>query len=42
VELEQKAHDLQGGDWNQEIFPVIKTLRELLVRRGVPLVPGVD
>ena len=37
VELEQKAHDLQGGDWNQEIFPVIKTLRELLVKQGVPL-----
>ncbi len=37
VELEQRAHDLQGGDWNQEIFPVIRSLRELLVKQGVPL-----
>ncbi len=37
VELEQKAHDEQGADWNQEIFPVILELRELLVRRGLPL-----
>jgi len=36
VELEQKAHDRQGADWNQEIFPVILDLRELLVRGGVP------
>jgi hypothetical protein len=35
VELEQKAHDQQGADWNQEIFPVILDLRELLVRGGV-------
>lgn len=37
VELEQKAHDQQGADWNQEIFPVILDLRELLVRGGVPM-----
>jgi phenylpropionate dioxygenase-like ring-hydroxylating dioxygenase large terminal subunit len=37
VELEQRAFDEQGGDWNQEIFPVILDLRELLVRGGVPL-----
>ena len=37
VELEQKAFDEQGGDWNQEIFPVILDLRELLIRGGVPL-----
>lgn len=37
VELEQKAFDEQGADWNQEIFPVILDLRELLVRGGVPL-----
>ncbi len=37
VELEQKAHDDQKGDWNQEIFPVIRGLRELLVRQGVPI-----
>ena len=35
VELEQQAHDAQGGDWNQEIFPVIRALREVLVARGV-------
>ncbi len=37
VELEQKAYDEQGGDWNQEIFPVILDLRELLMRGGVPI-----
>jgi phenylpropionate dioxygenase-like ring-hydroxylating dioxygenase large terminal subunit len=37
VELEQKAHDAQGADWNQEIFPVILGLRELLLAEGVPL-----
>lgn len=37
VELEQKAHDEQGGDWNQEIFPVIRGLREMLARQGVPI-----
>ncbi len=30
VELEQAAHDAQGSDWNQEVFPVIRTLRTLL------------
>lgn len=40
VELEQKAHDDQGGDWNQEIFPVIRSLRDLLVRQGVPIPAG--
>jgi hypothetical protein len=37
VELEQKAYDEQGGDWNQEVFPAILSLRELLTRSGVPL-----
>jgi len=37
VELEQKAYDSQGGDWNQEIFPVILGLRELLMNQGVPI-----
>lgn len=37
VEEEQKAFDLQGADWNQEIFPVIKKLRKLLIRRGIAL-----
>jgi hypothetical protein len=36
VELEQKAYDLQGADWNQEIFPVILDLRGLLARGSVP------
>jgi hypothetical protein len=34
VEMEQSAHDRQGGDWNCEIFPVIQGLRELLVHQG--------
>ncbi len=37
VELEQQAHDAQGADWNQEIFPAIVALRELLAAGGVPL-----
>jgi phenylpropionate dioxygenase-like ring-hydroxylating dioxygenase large terminal subunit len=39
VELEQKAYDGQGGDWNNEIFSVIRELRELLVRQGVAIQP---
>ena len=37
VELEQSAHDAQGGDWNEEIFPVIRDLREVLRENGVAL-----
>ena len=37
VELEQKAFDAQGADWNQEIFPMIQGLRRVLLRQGVPL-----
>ncbi|MBI3296987.1 MAG: aromatic ring-hydroxylating dioxygenase subunit alpha [Elusimicrobia bacterium] len=37
VEEEQKAHDAQKGDRNQEIFPVINDLREVLAGNGVPL-----
>ena len=37
VEMEQRAYDEQGGDWNQEVNPVIVALRALLIRRGVPL-----
>jgi len=37
VEAEQRAFDHQGADWNQEIFPIIQGLRELLVSQGVPL-----
>ena len=36
VELEQAAHDAQGGDWNNEVFPPIRDLRELLARCGAP------
>jgi phenylpropionate dioxygenase-like ring-hydroxylating dioxygenase large terminal subunit len=36
VEHEQRAYDQQGGDWNQEILPVILDLREVLIRGGVP------
>ncbi|AHI24462.1 Rieske (2Fe-2S) protein [Komagataeibacter xylinus] len=36
VELEQNAWYEQGGDRNQEIFPVICNLRELLVECGLP------
>jgi hypothetical protein len=35
VEMEQAAHDKQGADWNQEVFPVIRELRALLTARGV-------
>jgi phenylpropionate dioxygenase-like ring-hydroxylating dioxygenase large terminal subunit len=34
VEIEQAAHDAQGADWNQEVFPVIRSLRALLIERG--------
>ena len=36
VEEEQKAFDRQGADWNQEVFPVIQSLRTLLLRKGLP------
>jgi phenylpropionate dioxygenase-like ring-hydroxylating dioxygenase large terminal subunit len=36
VELEQQAHDLQGADRNQEVFPAIRELRELLMACGTP------
>ena len=35
VELEQAAHDAQGADWNNEVFPPIRDLREVLARCGV-------
>jgi hypothetical protein len=37
VEEEQKAFDRQGADANQEIFPVIRSLRQLLLEEGVAL-----
>ena len=37
VEYEQRAHDAQGSDWNNEVFPALRDLREVLARCGVPL-----
>jgi hypothetical protein len=37
VEAEQRACDELGGDHNQEIFPIIQKLKDLLTREGVPL-----
>jgi hypothetical protein len=39
VEMEQAAHDAQGADWNQEVFPPIRELRKLLRECGEPGVP---
>lgn len=36
VEMEQNAWRELGGDHNVEVFPVVKSLRELLARSGVP------
>ena len=44
VEMEQAAHDAQGMDLNQEVFPLIRNLRELLIERGtaedIDVAPG--
>lgn len=37
VEAEQRAFDAQGEDLNNEIFPVIRQLKAVLVRCGQPL-----
>lgn len=37
VEMEQAAFERQDGDENQEIFPVILSVRNLLLRKGVPM-----
>jgi phenylpropionate dioxygenase-like ring-hydroxylating dioxygenase large terminal subunit len=37
VESEQAAHDAQGGNRNQEVFPVIRELTGLLVSCGLKL-----
>ena len=39
VEMEQAAHDRQGEDWNQEVFPPIRDLRTLLAANGRPITP---
>jgi hypothetical protein len=35
VEAEQRAHDAQGENLNQEVFPVIRELSALLASCGV-------
>ncbi|MFF8808262.1 Rieske 2Fe-2S domain-containing protein [Streptomyces omiyaensis] len=37
VEAEQRAWDEQGGDWNQEVFPLILDVRKVLRANGAPL-----
>ncbi|MYS18955.1 MULTISPECIES: aromatic ring-hydroxylating oxygenase subunit alpha [unclassified Streptomyces] len=39
VEAEQRAWDEQGEDWNQEVFPLILDVREVLRANGVPIRP---
>jgi hypothetical protein len=36
VEFEQRAHDAQGTDWNNEVFPPLRDLRAVLARCGAP------
>jgi hypothetical protein len=41
VEQEQEAHDSQGADWNQEVFPPLLALRRVLAECGeFPRAPG--
>ena len=37
VEYEQRAYDAQGADWNNEVFPPIRDLRDVLTRCGKPM-----
>jgi phenylpropionate dioxygenase-like ring-hydroxylating dioxygenase large terminal subunit len=37
VEFEQRAHDAQGTDWNNEVFPALRDLRGVLARCGNPM-----
>ena len=37
VEMEQRAHDAQGADWNNEVFPPILDLRDVLARCGLSI-----
>jgi hypothetical protein len=37
VEAEQRAYDAQNADLNNEVFPIIQSLKALLARCGVPL-----
>ncbi|MBO1360988.1 aromatic ring-hydroxylating dioxygenase subunit alpha [Acetobacter sacchari] len=38
VEMEQQAWRELGGDHNVEVFPVVRNLRDLLIRSGAPTV----
>ncbi|HXY86541.1 MAG TPA: aromatic ring-hydroxylating dioxygenase subunit alpha [Gaiellaceae bacterium] len=40
VEAEQRAWDEQGEDWNNEVFPLILDVRDVLRTNGVPIRPG--
>lgn len=40
VEAEQRAYESQGADLNNEVFPIIQSLKSLLARRGVPISPA--
>jgi renierapurpurin 18,18'-hydroxylase len=40
VEAEQRAWDEQGEDWNQEVFPLIVDVRDVLRSNGVPISPA--
>ncbi|WP_408740333.1 Rieske 2Fe-2S domain-containing protein [Acetobacter sp. AN02] len=42
VEMEQAAWDEQGRDRNVEVFPVVRRLRDLLIRCGVPHEAGTE
>jgi phenylpropionate dioxygenase-like ring-hydroxylating dioxygenase large terminal subunit len=42
VEMEQAAYDLQGSDWNQEVFPPIRDLRALLAANGTIMDASAD
>jgi phenylpropionate dioxygenase-like ring-hydroxylating dioxygenase large terminal subunit len=39
VEAEQRAYDAQSADLNNEVFPIIQSLKALLARCGVPVPP---
>jgi phenylpropionate dioxygenase-like ring-hydroxylating dioxygenase large terminal subunit len=40
VEAEQRAWDEQGADWNNEVFPLILDVRNVLRTNGVPIRPA--
>jgi len=40
VEYEQRAYDAQGADWNNEVFPALCDLRNVLARCGRQMEPG--